>query len=193
MLSVADLLRSTWQQLAGEKVTDIGLLVKDSVSLRDIVDGSVGGSTNDAVLRFNSANDVVEGDAMAVTHDAADGDSVRITKRGIYEVAFTFSGAASDEVRLGISADVAAGGLTGDPDMTIAGMLDVGGGLAPAATTLYYKLTATVFVTEAEALVGKVVRLHGSDAADGVIADAAIGVNTDCHVKITRTADLIAA
>jgi hypothetical protein len=192
MLSVADLLRSTWQQLAGEQVTDVGLLVKDTVSLRDIVDGSVAGTGNDATLRFNSANDVVEGDAMAVAHDATDGDSVTITKRGIYEVEFTFSAAASDEVLLGLSADVAAGGLSADPAMTVAGMLDVGGGLLPASTSAYWKLTARVTVTEAEALAGKVVRFHGTDAANGVIADAAILNNTDCHAKIIRVADLVA-
>jgi hypothetical protein len=188
------LLRETLQQLADVPASDVLGVPEEVVELRDIVDGSVAGSTNDAVLRFNSANDnvVPASGGMVVTHDATDGDSVLISKRGVYEVSFTFSAAASDEVRLGVSANVAAGGLTGDPAMTIAGMLDVGGGLLPAATTAYWKVGATLRVTESQAKAGVTVRAHGTDAAGGVIPDAAIDQNTDCHLRITRVADLVA-
>jgi hypothetical protein len=191
-LTVAQLAAATYQQLSAEKVTDTMGLTLDQVTMFDIEDGSVGGGTNDTVLRFNSANDVTTGTGMAITHDATDGDSVTITKRGWYLMEFTFSAAASDEVRLGLSADVAAAGLTDDPAMAIPGMLDVGGGLLPAATTAYWKLSSLVSVTEAEAAAGKVLRFHGSDAADGVIADAAIDENLDCHARITRISDLLA-
>jgi hypothetical protein len=191
MISTDRLLSETVQQLAADPLTDL-VAAPEQVTMFDIEDGSVGGATNDTVLRFNSANDGSTGDSMTITHDATDGDSVLLTKRGIYQVEFTFSAAASDEVRLGISADVAAGGLTGDPAMATAGMLDVGGGLLPVATTAYWKLSAMLVVTEAQADAGVTVRFHGSDAAGGVIADAAIDENLDCHARITRLSDIAA-
>lgn len=190
--TLARLQASTMQQLDELPSTDVLGTGADSVSLREIEDGSVAGGTNDATLRFNATNDSVVGDAMTVTHDATDGDSVLISKRGVYMVEFTFSAAASDEVRLGISADVAAAGLTDDPAMTISGMLDVGGGLLPAATTAYWHLSGMVLVTDAEAAAGVTVRAHGTDAGDGEIPDAAIAQNTDCHMRVTRMGDLMA-
>lgn len=192
--SVARLQESTLQQLANVSTKDVLATAEESVSLRDIVDSSVGGSTNDAVLRFNSANDAVvsPSGALVVTHSAADGDSVAITERGTYEVAFTFSQAASVTVKLGISLNVAAGALTGDPVMTLAGMKDVGGAVLPAAASVYHHLKATLQISEALADAGAVVRFHGTNGSDAVVADAAILDNTECHASIRRTGDFVA-
>jgi hypothetical protein len=183
---------STLQQLANVPAADVLGSEPQSVTMRDIVDGSVAGGTNDATLRFNVANDAVVGDVMTVTHDATDGDSVTISERGTYEVRFTFSQAASSTAKLGLSANVAAAGLTDNPVMTTAGMLDVGGAVLPAATSVYHHLATTLQVSDAEADAGLVVRFHGTDGSDGVVPDATILDNTECHVSIRRVADFIA-
>lgn len=191
-LTVDKLLASSMQQLAAEKARDHLGTEKHSVFLRGITDGSVAGSTNDAVFRFDAGNDAVEGDAMSVSHDSTDGDSVTITKKGVYEVELRFSQDQSSTVLLGVSADAEAAALTGDPAMSQDGMLDVGGATLPASTSAYHKLTTTVYVDEAEAEAGKVVRFHGTDGSDAVVPDASIDVNTDCYARITRVGDLLA-
>ena len=161
-----------------------------SAFMRDIVDSSVAGSTNDAVFRFNDTNDAVVGEGLAIVNSVADGDSILCTRSGIYLLTLVFSAAASDGVDLGISQDVAAGGLTGDPVMTLAGMLTVGGLLNPAANTAVCNLTAIASITAADAAGNVVFRAHGTDSAGGVVADAAILLNTDCYFQVVKIAEL---
>lgn len=170
------------------------ILEPAEVTLRGLTDGAVAGSTNDTVLRFASANDVQVGNTawMTITHSATAGDSVTLWKRGRYRVEHCFHQAASSTVLLGISADASGTALTGDPSMTAAGMRDVGGAVLPAATSMYHKLCTEIRVSEAEAKVGKVVRAHGSNGAGAVVADATIGTNTDCYLRITLISDLTA-
>lgn len=191
--TTARLQSAALQQLAELPAKDLLATEPMQVTLRGITDGSVAGTTNDAVLRFDSANDVQLGDASwaTIAHDAVGGDSVALNKRGVYHAVLVFSQAASNEARLGISADVAAAGLTGLPAMGTAGMLKVGGALLPAATAAYSSVETFVLVSEAEAKAGKVIRAHGTVAAGSVIQDASIAQNADCMLQITRIGDLI--
>jgi hypothetical protein len=197
--SSLELQQKSMQQLANVPAKDLIGVEPLEITLRNIIDGSVAGSTNDAVLRFEAASDAFVGDAstlataqMQAVHSATDGDSIVLRRAGKYDVEFCFSQAASNECRLGISADVASAGLTSLPAMTIAGMRQCGGGLLPASTTAYHVLKTEVTVTEAEARVGKVVRAHGTVAAGSVILDASINVNTDCYLRVSRKSTFIA-
>lgn len=168
-----------------------------SAFMRDIVDGSVGGTTNDAVLRYNVANDVVVGEGLTIVHDAVNGDEIDITRSGVYLVQQVFSQAASVTVALGLSADVAAAGLTGDPTMLLAGMLTVGGAILPAANSMHHSLQSIIQVTAAQAEAsianpnGHRIRAHGTNGAGAVVADAAVLTNTDCFFRVVRLGDVI--
>lgn len=202
--STSDLQTKSMQQMETFPAADCLGAEPLAITLRGIVDGSVSGSTNVSVLRYDSANDVLTGRAsssstmadgstpeMQVTHSATLGDSITIRRRGRYKISMVFSQAASNEARLGLSADVAAAALLAvAPAMSSAGMLRVGGALLPAATAKYHSLEAEIRVTEAEALAGKVVRSHGTVAAGTVILDASIAQNTDCLFSVERVDDL---
>lgn len=200
--STARVQAETLQQMAEVPAKDVLGTEALEITLRGITDGSVAGSTNDCTFRFDSANDVFVGDAsassaaplpsMQAVHSATAGDSIVIRRRGKYRMTLGFHQAASSTVLLGVSADVAAGGLIGNPSMATAGMRDMGGGVLPAATSAFHKVTAEFDVSEAEARAGKTVRAHGSDGSNAVVADATILNNTDCYFRVTRIGDLIA-
>ncbi len=158
--------------------------------MRNIADGSVSGTTNDAVLRYNPVNDVTRGEGLAITHDAVNGDSVAITRSGIYALVQGFSQAASNTVILGLSFGQSTA-LNANPAMATAGVQGVGGAVLPAATTLRHVLTSIITVTAADAANGLVARALGTNGANAVIPDASIEVNDDCYFRVTRIGNII--
>lgn len=188
----ADLQAKTIQQFANVKASEL-LGVKENVArVRGIVDMAVAGATNDATLRFNSANDDVTGDAISVDHDATDGDSFVINEPGLYAIMFSFSQEVNTEVMLGVSYQVAAAGLNSDPTMATAGMLDYSDQVVPLVNSLYHKLFGLFYVSQADIDAGTArARCHGTNASDAVIPDATILDNTECHavcVQLSRGA-----
>lgn len=157
---------------------------------RDIVDGSVAGTTNDAVLRFNAANDAAVGDGISIVHSATLGDSVEIRRGGLYFVSLIFSQAASTTVMLGISLNVAAAGLTGNPVTTIAGMGPVGDRVLPASNTQKWQISSVFSIPQAVAQLPAVVRFHGTNGSNAVIPDATILDNTECSFLVFKIAEL---
>ena len=162
-----------------------------SAFMRDIPDAGIAGSTNDAVLRFDVANDAVAGEGLTIVHDAVNGDSVQISLSGVYLVEFAFSQNVSTTTLLGISSNVAAAGLTGNPAMTIVGMLAVGGSVLPAANSVYHNLTSVVAVSALGATLPTVIRAHGTQGDGTAIEAAELLTNTDCFLRVTRIGNVI--
>lgn len=182
----------TVQQLSADKVADVFGVPSADATLRGLVDGAIGGTVNDAVLQFDASNDVLVGDALEIVHDADLGDSVTVNERGIYLATFVFSQAASSDVRLGISTNVATDGLTEAPSMTTEGMKTVGGASFGAGNTAYQTLSAVFTVRQADVEeTGVSVRAQGTTAAGDVIPDASVDVNDDCFLRVTRIADIL--
>ncbi len=127
------------------------------------------GASATAVLLF-IAGGTQEGPPadIVVDNDADDGTTVTLNKQGIYEVKLYLEQLASVVLEYGISEDVAAAGLTDDPDFAIAGMLEVGNSTTPAANVFPLELVTTVTVAQGE--LGKVIRFHATDGANGAPA-----------------------
>lgn len=164
--------------------------------MRDILDAAIAGAVNTSVVRFNPANDNVIGEGIAIVHDANLGDSIVLTRSGIYLAEFGFSQDASDAgVKLGISQNVAAAALTIAPVMTSGGMLALGGAndLAASAVDPWNTITTPIYVTAAgaEAVGGQVIRAMGTQADGTVLLAAEILNNTDCFFRVTRIGNLI--
>ena len=173
-----------YQQFINQGTPDV-----PNVLARNIVAGSVAGSTNTTVLRFNTIT--INGPGALYLGSAINGDAISISQSGIYTATLSFSQAADFEVRLGISLNATGGFIDTDPAMTIGGMLVVGGALVPVATTGYSNMTATLLITAALAEAGALVRAHGSDGGAGLIDDDAIGVNTDCFLRVVKVSNII--
>jgi len=129
------------------------------------------GSASDAVLLFLAAGTVTGPTADIVeTNSATLGTSVVITAPGVYEAKLYLQQVPAVTVVAGISQDVAAAGLTGDPSFAIAGFIDVQTKVTIAGqTAAAWSITSTIFVPP-ELEGGTTIRFHATDGAGGAPA-----------------------
>ena len=153
------------------------------------------GTTNDAVLNFTGVAVIVgPTGAITSTNSVADGTTVGITLPGVYQVELGGTLGAAASAEMGISQDVAAAGLTTDPAFATAGMLDVLGATAPAATVIPFKLSTTVLVRanaagQAGTPAGSIIRFHGTAGGDAAPAGL---TQASWYARIQRIGDLAA-
>lgn len=138
------------------------------------------GAVNTAVLLFANLG-TVSGPTteMVSDNDGDDGTSIAIVKPGVYQVRLYLEADEPIDVRVGISQDVAAGGLTAEPSFATAGMLDVQRFTTLANLANAMCLSRNVIVSPEQSLagVGSLIRFHatlvGGAAPAGAFVQAA--------------------
>lgn len=129
------------------------------------------GSTNDNVLLFAAANEVVTGPAadVVIANSATIGTTVTLSKAGVYAVELGVGMlAAAAALICGISQDITASGLTTAIDITSAGALDVTTPITIVDADLsFIKLTTFAFVTPIQEAAGSVIRFHAGVTGGG--------------------------
>lgn len=141
-------------------------------NVTDLVAGKTG-AVNTAVLLWSGAPaEDIGGDNVVDTNDADDGTTIVISQPGIYvaELDVLIVGDAAANPTLGISKNVAVGGLTAVPAYATAGMLKVLPTTQPAATDVPQSVSAVFEVTDQEAravaggITGAIIRFHAAIA-----------------------------
>lgn len=145
------------------------------------------GTANDAVLLFATPFTPQQGPPSYIveTNDAAAGTSVSINEPGVYAVELYIEPAGANTVHFGISQDVAAAGLTTDPDFATAGFLAVGHAVSLAAAVLPALLQTTVMVSPEQSIAGSVIRFHATDGGDAAPGAGSIIV-ASCYYRIRK-------
>ncbi len=144
------------------------------------------GVVNDAVLLFTALG-VITGPPAGIVqaNDANAGTSVTLFQPGVYDVKLYLQQLAAQTTEYGISQDVAAAGLIGDPSFAIAGFLEVRRSVSIAGQTAEpLGISTTVFVNAAQAANGTVIRFHATDGAGA--APAADFTAAACYYRIQR-------
>jgi hypothetical protein len=160
------------------------------------------GGTSTTVLLFASAATITgpQGNVaiptwITATNDAALGTIVTIFKPGFYvvdfEVQVTATAMAGFDVTLGVSQDVAAGGLTAVPAFATAGMLAVARQVSIATETqIPIKLSVPVSVSPEQSIAGTLIRFHGALTGGGPPVDALIAGAGGAWFRVRRVNQL---
>lgn len=146
------------------------------------------GAVDDAVLRFDVAGPTIVGPVgdITVLTTANEGTIVTINRSGYYFIEFGGATIPSGTLMFGISANVAAAGLTDDPSFAIAGFLEVLQPLVTGAATD----NPVDMATELEVIKGTaaLVRFHGTNGGDA--APVLTANIASFYYRITRLEDV---
>lgn len=160
------------------------------------------GGTSTTVLLFTAAATITgpQGNVaipswITATNDAALGTIVTIFKPGFYivdlHVQVTATAMAGFDVVLGVSQDVAAGGLTAVPAFATSGMLAVERQVSIATETqIPIDITVPLSVSPEQSIAGSLVRFHAALQAGGPPVDALIAGAGGAWFRVRRVNQL---
>ncbi len=161
---------------------------EETSALFTVLNGQETGIPNVAVLFFTNA--AATGPGVTAVSDAANGAVATVTRRGVYSISLCLPTVANDTVATGISLNVAAAGLTTDPVLATAGMLQAGVNDNPVNCQTTVTHETLVVVTEVAARAGAIFRGHATDNGD--LAPGNAFTNADCSMRIVRCFDVLA-
>lgn len=168
-------------------------VLADPKSVRvDTLNAAFTGVPDDSVLRFTNTT-VIDGQAgdLAVTHAATTGTTIEVNVPGVYMATMILSVQGAVTVEYGISLDVAAAGLTGDPVYATAGIVARGLHVGVAALDAQICLSVPLVVTNtlaAQSGTG-IVRFHSTDGSNAVPAGLVLA---NCSAILTKVAETLA-
>jgi hypothetical protein len=162
-----------------------------------VLNAAVVGAVSTAVLRWNAAATVNSslGGFPAVSwvtelNDANLGTVLTVTRRGVYHIALGLTIEASGTVAAGISLNSALLTSASNPINGTAGIVIGQDVDTPAATQTGINLAALVPISDTQAGVGAVFRLHANDGAAGTVAAADV-IEATARYTLTYVGDLM--
>lgn len=134
-----------------------------------LIDAAITGSTDTAVLRMAGPASINTGGAFTEVTTAANGTVVIVGLPGLYHVSFYWGQGGPRPLSLGIGVDMVTGApIVSDAVWTTAGMIAVMAPDGVGGVSMVGELSATFSVTQAQAAIGRTVRMIGTNPVDGI-------------------------